>query len=61
MGKHPWHAQPGRHCLWCSEETLEYRYEERGKIHILHCTNCQSVAYSRKEYDVKMQTEEGED
>ena len=59
--KYPWHPQPGKHCLLCNEETLEYRYEEQGHVHIMHCKNCNAVTYGRKEYDIKIQNKEGKE
>jgi Zn-finger nucleic acid-binding protein len=39
----------------CGEEALQYKYDDRGKVHIMYCTECKSVWYSRTEDEAKRQ------
>jgi len=55
MIKTPWHDQPGKRCLSCGEEELQYKWFGDGKAHCMHCLACKSTWWARKEDEAKRQ------
>jgi len=55
MDKYPWHPQPGKLCLTCGEEELQYKWFGVGKAHCMHCKACKSAWWARTENEAKRQ------